>query len=152
MVQRSKQYVLVIGALMACLTVEPVMAQPMQFIRHQAGRSEQSQPRPMVLAASGDCRGLHGWDRRRCEDRRSRERREHARRERERREDAKKKGIVTGVVGAVIGAAVIGAIAGGAKKNKEASQRRRYCLERYGNYDQRTDSYRASDGRFYPCE
>ena len=37
-------------------------------------------------------------------------------------------------------------------KDKETRERQRYCVARYGNYDERSDSYRASDGRWYPCE
>ncbi|WP_165191725.1 BA14K family protein [Caulobacter soli] len=106
----------------------------------------------MSPAAVDDCGRLQGGDRRRCEDRRDRDRREHARRESERRKDAKNKGVVAGVVGTVIGAAVIGALIDGNKKNKQAEERRRYCLSRYGNYDPSTDSYRANDGRSYRCE
>ena len=116
----------------------------------EAAQWDRSAPLEVIRIAGDRCQGLRGWDRQRCEDRRYRERREDERRERERRKDAKAKGIAIGVVGAVIGAAILGAAA--SKKKKEADPRADYCLSRYGNYEPATDSYRASDGRNYPCE
>lgn len=99
------------------------------------------------------CRGLDGRDRARCErasercDDRWDRRRE---RERNRRNDAKTQGIVAGVVGTAILGGIIAAAASGNKKRGNDG-RREECEERYGNYDERSDSYRASDGRLYPC-
>ena len=107
------------------------------------------------------CRGLDGRERTRCERAREREQSRWERdrnqnqrdRERERRKDARVDGIVAGVVGTVlIGGIIAAATSGGDKKKKEARDRRSYCMDRYGNYDERTDSYRASNGRWYRCE
>lgn len=108
---------------------------------------------------SSSCRGLDGRDRARCErdrDRRNGGRwdREESRRdrERERRKDAKTDGIVAGVVGTAIIGGIIAAAASSKKNKNKYGDRRSYCEDRYGNYDERTDSYRASDGRWYRCE
>lgn len=96
------------------------------------------------------CWGLEGRDRARCE-RDNRRAGEHYRndRERERRKDAKAEGVVAGVVGAAI---IGGIIASAANKNKNKERdRREYCERRYGEYDARSDSYRASNGVWYPC-
>lgn len=69
-------------------------------------------------------------------------------RERERRHDAKTTGVVVGVVGAAV---VAGVIAAAAKRERETRERADYCMNRYGNYDRRTDSYRDRDGYTYPC-
>ncbi|WP_312401143.1 hypothetical protein [Stenotrophomonas indicatrix] len=69
-------------------------------------------------------------------------------RERERRHDAKATGVVVGVVGAAV---VAGVIAAAAKRERETRERADYCMNRYGNYDRRTDSYRDRDGYTYPC-
>lgn len=69
-------------------------------------------------------------------------------RERERRHDAKTAGVVVGVVGAAV---VAGVIAAAAKREQETRERADYCMNRYGNYDRRTDSYRDRDGYTYPC-
>lgn len=117
--------------------------------------SHRPPPRPMGPSIDR-CDGLYGRDRVRCESRRDRDRRAWHRRERERerdrRDDARTEGVVAGVVGAAIMGGVIAAVAKDSKKKKERRERRRYCIDRYGNYDERTDSYRARDGRFYPCE
>ncbi|MGF7148292.1 hypothetical protein FHS96_001920 [Sphingomonas zeicaulis] len=108
---------------------------------------------------SSSCRRLDGRDRERCE--RDRDRwdpdRNRRERERERRKDAKTDGIVAGVVGTAITGGIIAAAA--SKKNKDKGRdgdggrdRRVYCEDRYGNYDGRSDSYRAADGRWYRCE
>jgi len=77
------------------------------------------------------------------------QRREREReRERERRHDAKATGVVVGVVGAAV---VAGVIAAAAKRERETRERADYCMNRYGNYDRRTDSYRDRDGYTYPC-
>lgn len=77
------------------------------------------------------------------------QRREREReRERERRHDAKTTGVVVGVVGAAV---VAGVIAAAAKRERETRERADYCMNRYGNYDRRTDSYRDRDGYTYPC-
>jgi hypothetical protein len=100
------------------------------------------------------CRGLEGGDRDRCE--RASDRRDDRwdrRRDRERRKDAKTDGIVVGVVGTAILGGIIAAAASGKNKKRDGNDdRRAYCERRYGNYDERTDSYRASDGRWYRCE
>ncbi|MFJ1288541.1 hypothetical protein ACIKQ4_20740, partial [Acinetobacter baumannii] len=58
-------------------------------------------------------------------------------------------GVVTGVIGtALVGGLIVALTSDGKKKARE---RRRYCLERYGNYDEGSDTYRADDGRSYPC-
>jgi hypothetical protein len=107
------------------------------------------------------CDYLDGRDRVRCDRERARWERDrrgrghHWERERERRkrEEAKKKGVVAGVVGTAIVGGIIAAIASdGGKKKKKAREREEYCRDRYDNYDARTDSYQASDGRWYRCE
>jgi uncharacterized protein YhaN len=77
-----------------------------------------------------------------------RERERERDRERERRHDAKTTGVVVGVVGAAV---VAGVIAAAAKRERETRERADYCMNRYGNYDRRTDSYRDRDGYTYPC-
>ncbi|RRU73308.1 hypothetical protein [Stenotrophomonas maltophilia] len=89
-----------------------------------------------------------GWDRgyqdRQRDDWEHRERE----RERDRRDDAKAKRVVVGVVGAAV---VAGVIAAAAKREREIRERTDYCMNRYGNYDRRSDTYRGSDGYSYPC-
>ena len=113
-----------------------------------------------------DWHGDGGWDRPRCDwrdgrdrihcerdrSRWEREREDRWRREaeRKRRDDARTKGVVTGVIGTALVGGLIVALASDGKK-KKARERRRYCLERYGNYDEGSDTYRADDGRSYPC-
>lgn len=80
-------------------------------------------------------------------DREAWERRERER-ERERRHDAKTAGVVVGVVGAAV---VAGVIAAAAKRERETRERADYCMNRYGNYDRRNDTYRGTDGYTYPC-
>ena len=115
---------------------------------------------------SRTCRGLEGRRLANCERERERERSDnrwerdrHAdnnydRRERERkkRKDAKKDGVVQGVVGAVVVGGIVAAIASSGNKKKKDRERRGYCENRYGNYDEKSDSYRASNGRWYRCE
>ncbi len=68
-------------------------------------------------------------------------------RERKRRKDAKADGVVAGVIGTVMIGGIIAAATSGKKKPKDnRSNRRDYCMDRYGSYDERSDSYRASDG------
>jgi hypothetical protein len=145
---------IVIGTSAFALLVSTAPAWP-QEAEERRGRPEWSDrppPRPSSpVYNDDDCWRLYGWERRRCEERRDRHRRE----EEEKRKDAKAKGVVAGVVGTMIGAALIGAMVSNSKKDKpdrRTEERRRYCLDRYGNYDVRTDSYRASDGRSYRCE
>ncbi|MFC4254940.1 hypothetical protein GRI97_05850 [Altererythrobacter xixiisoli] len=111
---------------------------------------------------ASSCWSREGRDRERCErdqQRRNREEAERNRsrdrdrnRERDRRNDAKTDGIVIGVVGAAVLAGVIAAATSGNRNDREKRDRRNYCMERYGNYDERSDSYRARDGRWYRCE
>ncbi|WP_440087562.1 hypothetical protein [Stenotrophomonas sp. S11A1a] len=75
------------------------------------------------------------------------ERRERER-ERERRHDGKTAGVVVGVVGAAV---VAGVIAAAARREREVRERADYCMNRYGNYDRRNDTYRGADGYTYPC-
>ena len=105
------------------------------------------------------CRGLEGRERARCERAREKnesrwdDRNRHQRdRERERRKDAKADGVVAGVIGTVLIGGIIAAATSGGKKKKEDRNRRDYCSDRYGSYDERSDSYRASDARWYRCE
>lgn len=108
----------------------------------------------VLLPYAGPAQAQHrdgyrsGWDRG-YEDRQrdERERRERER-ERDRRDDAKAKGVVVGVVGAAV---VAGVIAAAAKRERENRERANYCMNRYGNYDRRNDTYRGSDGYSYPC-
>lgn len=130
---------------------------------HQPARAQQAEDR---RAGWNDddrwrpphCRDRDGRDRIRCErerDRWERSEREDRRRrewERKRRDDARAKGVATGVVGAVVVGGIIAAIASSGDKKKKARERRRYCEDRYGNYDERTDSYRADNGQWYRCE
>ncbi len=109
---------------------------------------------------ASSCWSREGRDRDRCERDQQRRNREEAQRnraqerqrerERDRRNDAKTDGIVIGVVGAAVLAGVIAAATSG--KRDSNRDRRNYCMERYGNYDERSDSYRARDGRWYRCE
>lgn len=116
---------------------------------------------------SASCWGREGRDRARCERDRGNVNWDRNRRdwERERRKDAKTDGIVAGVVGTAILGGIIAAAASSSKNRKrddrgsdygdrrnDYGDRRSYCASRYGNYDERTDSYRASDGRWYRCE
>ncbi|MDV3435071.1 hypothetical protein R1H25_06350 [Stenotrophomonas sp. C2852] len=87
-----------------------------------------------------------GWDRG-YQDR-QRDDWERRERERDRRDDAKAKRVVVGVVGAAV---VAGVIAAAAKREREIRKRADYCMNRYGNYDRRSDTYRGSDGYSYPC-
>ncbi|MDF2483064.1 MAG: hypothetical protein K0R79_3421 [Stenotrophomonas indicatrix] len=108
----------------------------------------------VLLPYSGDAHAQRGdrhnpqWN----QDYRDRERddwqRRERERERERRHDAKATGVVVGVVGAAV---VAGVIAAAAKRERETRERADYCMNRYGNYDRRTDSYRDRDGYTYPC-
>jgi len=106
----------------------------------------------VLLPYSGDAHAQRGdrynpqWN----QDYRDRERDDWQRRERERerRHDAKTTGVVVGVVGAAV---VAGVIAAAAKRERETRERADYCMNRYGNYDRRTDSYRDRDGYTYPC-
>jgi len=152
MVARLRKYTLAVGAFAWLAGAMPLS--PAAFAQDGQDQrwSHRPPPRPMGPSISDDCRGLHGRDRVRCDRDRDRRGWRHRERERERRKDAKTDGIVAGVVGAAIVGGVIAAIGSDNRKKKERRERRRYCLDRYGNYDARTDSYRARDGRFYPCE
>jgi len=77
--------------------------------------------------------------------------RSHHEWERKKRREAHTNGVVAGVVGAAVLGGVIAAVAS-SHKDKHRDDRSDYCRHRYGNYDPRTDSYRASDGRLYRCE
>ena len=59
---------------------------------------------------------------------------------------------MAGAVGVLVVGGIVAALASSGKKDKEKRERKRYCEARYGSYDERTDTYRASDGRWYPCE
>lgn len=110
----------------------------------------------VLLPYSGDAHAQRGdrynpqWNQdyrdRERDDWQRRERERH--RERERRHAAKTAGVVVGVVGAAV---VAGVIAAAAKRERETRERADYCMNRYGNYDRRTDSYRDRDGYTYPC-
>ena len=108
----------------------------------------------VLLPYAGTAQAQHrdgyrsGWDRG-YEDRQREERERRDReRERDRRDDAKARGVVVGVVGAAV---VAGVIAAAAKRDRENRERADYCIQRYGNYDRRNDTYRGSDGYSYPC-
>jgi hypothetical protein len=102
--------------------------------------------------SSRDCDRFENRDSRWCrrdrdDDRRRREK------ERDRHKDDVAKGAVAGAVGVLLVGGIVAALASSGKdKEKRARERRRYCVDRYGSYDERTDTYRASDGRWYPCE
>lgn len=97
------------------------------------------------------CWGLEGRDRERCErDSQRGYEQNRNERERQRRKDAKAEGVVAGVVGAAVLGAIIASAANDKNKNRERD-RREYCERRYGEYDARSDSYRASNGVWYPC-
>jgi hypothetical protein len=108
----------------------------------------------VLLPYSGDAHAQRGdrYNQQWNQDYRDRERddwqRRERERERERRHDAKTTGVVVGVVGAAV---VAGVIAAAAKRERETRERADYCMNRYGNYDRRTDSYRDRDGYTYPC-
>ncbi|WP_411851942.1 hypothetical protein ACLB90_05300 [Stenotrophomonas sp. LGBM10] len=87
-----------------------------------------------------------GWNQHDRDDRRD-DRRRHER-ERDRRDDDKATGVVVGVVATAV---VAGVIAAAAKRERETRERTDYCIQRYGNYDRRSDSYRAANGYTYPC-
>ncbi|NED68989.1 BA14K family protein [Streptomyces sp. SID10244] len=104
----------------------------------------------VLMPYAGDAHAQRGdrynpqWN----QDYRERDREAWERRERERRHDAKTAGVVVGVVGAAV---VAGAIAAAAKRERETRERADYCMNRYGNYDRRNDTYRGADGYTYPC-
>ncbi len=111
----------------------------------------------------GRCDYLEGRELMRCErdmerrhdDRRAEEERRRRDWEDKKRKDAKTKGVVAGVVGTAVAAGIIAAIVSDSnkkKKEKKERDRRAYCTDRYGNYDDRTDSYRTRDGRWERCE
>lgn len=134
MISKIKKWTLLFGALASASTMTPLATSASA----QGWRGGDS------------CRGLDGRDRARCERRDDRRDRRDRQRDRERRNDARTDGIIAGVVGTAILGGIIAAAASSGKK-KESDGRRSYCEERYGNYDERSDSYRASDGRLYPC-
>ncbi len=105
---------------------------------------------------SRDCSRYENRDSRWCRHERDDERRrrddERARREHDRHKNDVAKGAVAGAVGVLVVGGLVAALASSGKKDKEKRERQRYCVARYGNYDERSDSYRASDGRWYPCE
>ncbi len=108
----------------------------------------------VLLPYSGDAHAQRGdryapqWNQDyRDRDRDAWERRKRER-ERERRHDAKTAGVVVGVVGAAV---VAGVIAAAAKREREVRERADYCMNRYGNYDRRNDTYRGADGYTYSC-
>ncbi|WP_313437281.1 hypothetical protein [Stenotrophomonas sp.] len=112
----------------------------------------------VLMPYAGNAQAQHrdgyrsGWDQgyqdRQRDDWERRERERQRERERDRRDDAKAKGVVVGVVGAAV---VAGVIAAAAKRERESRERADYCMNRYGNYDRRNDTYRGSDGYTYPC-
>jgi hypothetical protein len=108
----------------------------------------------VLMPYSGDAHAQRGdrYNPQWSQDYRDRDRddwqRRERERERERRHDAKTTGVVVGVVGAAV---VAGVIAAAAKRERETRERADYCMNRYGNYDRRTDSYRDRDGYTYPC-
>lgn len=140
MLSRTRRWMLTAGGVATGAVAVPI-ATPAQAQRWDDNRA---------------CQNLSGRDRARCErDRGNRGNgwdRDRDRRERARRSDAKTDGIVAGVVGTAILAGVIAAVADGNKKKNRGNDRRDYCMNRYGNYDERSDSYRASDGRWYRCQ
>ncbi|MBY8821947.1 hypothetical protein [Sphingomonas colocasiae] len=155
MVARLRRCALAIGAFAWLADAVPSVS--VAHAQDSQDRRWSHRPPPRPMEPSFDrCDRLHGRDRARCEGRRDRDRRawrHHEReRERDRRNDARTEGVVAGVVGAAIIGGVIAAVAKDGKKKKELRERRRHCIDRYGNYDERTDSYRASDGRFHRCE
>lgn len=99
-----------------------------------------------------NCNNQNGRDRMRCERERDRWAEERRKQDRKRRDDKTATAVVAGVAGAVVIGSIAAAIASSNEKKKRERARREYCLDRYGNYDDRTDSYRASDGRRYSCE
>jgi DNA-binding helix-hairpin-helix protein with protein kinase domain len=94
----------------------------------------------------------HRSDRSRSDWNRDRDRDRHDRR-RERKDN-----LAVGIVGTAILAGVIAAAASKKRdrdRDRDENQYRdhaEYCRDRYGNYDPRYDTYRASDGRNYRCE
>ena len=99
-----------------------------------------------------NCNDRNGRDRAYCERERNRWAEERRKQDRKRRDDKTATAVVAGVAGAVVVGSIAAAIASSNEKKKRARERREYCLDRYGNYDDRTDSYRAGDGRRYSCE
>lgn len=108
----------------------------------------------VLLPYAGEAHAQHrdgyrsGWDRDHHDRQRDERERRERDRERDRRDDAKAKGVVVGVVGAAV---VAGVIAAAAKRERESRERADYCMNRYGNYDRRNDSYRGPDGYTHPC-
>jgi len=144
MVSLVGRWMLMVGAAASACTLVPVAA-----------------PAHAQSWGASSCRGLEGRERTRCErarqsndNRWDRDRNRGQRdRERERRKDAKADGVVAGVIGTVLIGGIIAAATSGKKKPKDDDRaRREYCMDRYGSYDERSDSYRASDGRWYRCE
>lgn len=130
---RTGRWASLVGAAAMALSIPPVAA-PAQAQGWDNGAS---------------CWNRNGRDRERCEREQERrrdndERRDRERdRNRERRNDAKTDGVVAGVVGTVLLGGVIAAIATSGKRDRN-NDRRDPCADR-------ADSYRASDGRWYPC-
>lgn len=140
MPSKLSRLLLMVGAMTTAMTLAPIST-PAQAQGWSDGSS---------------CWGLKGRDRTRCERDRDRGNwnsdRSRRSRERERRKDAKTDGVVAGVVGTVLVGGIIAAVATSGKKKDKNRDRREYCEDRYGNYDERSDSYRAADGQWYRCE
>lgn len=100
---------------------------------------------------SRDCSRYENRDSRWCRRAREEERRRRDD-EHDRHKNDAAKGAVAGAVGVLVVGGIVAALASSGKKDKEKRERKRYCEARYGSYDERTDTYRASDGRWYPCE
>ena len=141
MLSRAGRWMLIAGAATMASTVAPIAA-PAHAQGWDDNRGCSSRDRDRGRCDRDRYRGDWGRDR-------DRDRRE---RERDRRKDAKTDGIVAGVVGTAIIGGIIAAAASSNKKKDGDRDRRDYCESRYGNYDARTDTYRAADGRSYPCD
>lgn len=121
---RTGPVALLLGVVAQLLVLMPSAAQAQSYDPYRSGWNQDSRDRRH-----------DDWERRERE------------RERDRRDDAKAK-VVVGVVGAAV---VAGVIAAAAKRERETRERADYCMNRYGNYDRRTDSYRGRDGYTHPC-
>lgn len=128
MLFKTARMALLLGMAAQLLLMMPHAAQAQSYDGNRAGWAQDARDRRH-----------NDWD--------HRERERERERERDRRDNDKAK-VVVGVVGAAV---VAGVIAAAAKRERETRERADYCMNRYGNYDRRTDSYRDRDGYSYPC-
>lgn len=74
--------------------------------------------------------------------------------DRQRREQRRKDRVRSAIVISTLGPQAAGGVVATSvvKKKRMERERRNYCLDRYGNYDQKTDSYRDDRGQWRRCD